>query len=460
MAVLYPSQDATMDWSSGDWSVADDNAKNHVAPIDNDTVRITANSSAAITLDADQIDIELAGLDMTGYTGTLTDDGTPRNLDVDGNVVLAGNVIQTTNFLIECSGSMTLTDGMTATGLQLTLDGTGTFTSNNVTVGDLVINTPGTVTLPGGPTGPVNCGAFTFSGGEFDQASQPVTATGDLIGEDPINLTNPGAFTQSGTGVDLKWRDASEKMASYTAVTGSTITRTGYVFADKVTVPEGVTMGADGAANFLYPYEPSANNFCDVQGTINTGKVKIRLAANRSNNTPILCPNVLFYLTANGGARTLTQSAEVQCSSLQLAGNGAVLAKIIFSGAGGRIGAVVLGDAAGATRDGGVEFGTGVFVIDSLGDQGQGANGHVVSVDSAYIQIAGGGTFDAAGAATMSANAGECHIEGLGTAHIDNFNPDAATHCHNCIDDGGNGGNLDFNKHAAPGSLGLLGVGI
>ena len=40
MALLYPTHDAgPTDWSSPSWSLADDNAKNHVKPTDTDIER-------------------------------------------------------------------------------------------------------------------------------------------------------------------------------------------------------------------------------------------------------------------------------------------------------------------------------------------------------------------------------------------------------------------------------------
>ena len=121
MAELYPSLETAMNYSAAEWSLADDNAKNHVAPVDGDSVRITVNSATTITVDTDQIDIELAGLDMTGYTGTFAMGG--NDLDVDGPAVLDGT-ITASGAAIYVAGTLDNKTVLPA-GLTVELDATG-----------------------------------------------------------------------------------------------------------------------------------------------------------------------------------------------------------------------------------------------------------------------------------------------------------------------------------------------
>ena len=265
MATLYPSQELTMNWSAAEWSEADNNAKNHAAPVDGDAVVFTANSSAAITLDADQIDIELASFDMTGYAGTFAmgeDD-----LDVDGPVTLDGTITASTGGRIYCDTHFIKTAGMTAlpSVLYIVLDGTGNVTCNSVTGGFLAVNTAATHTL-------ADDGYFS---GYWQNA-------GTLVGTGYTLYVNGAVYRSGGTVTNVTVEQTGTSnlgpfgvspLLEYRADASAVITLIGDVQANKVTLAAGSSVSGDFA---FYIYLPTASNFLDMAGTVgNTFDVQI-----------------------------------------------------------------------------------------------------------------------------------------------------------------------------------------
>jgi len=471
---LFPPHIA-LNHSDGTWSLANDDARNQTKPVAGDSETYSADSGG-LTLDEDTG--ALVDVNMTGYTGTLKSHNVAADphLTVSGTLTLDGTIADDpapSHITFDPNGHLVLTAGMSLTLVSnYIFGGTGNITPNGIAMGHIEINTAGTHTTVGaldttgltvttgtfvlGDDVAVGSANFLFTNGTFNMASNDITITGGDLTWAGGTLSNSGTFFHGGTG-DADWKTSGSKMGNYVLLSGAVITRTDEVRTLKATIPADATLAASGATSYLYLYNPTANDFLEILGTATTGDVLIYLNANRSNSKQILCPTV--ELKVFGSNDILTQSARVTCSTLQVRGLANNYGGITFSGAGGSLGDIELGLAGTATMDGRVDFGTGSFDIDSLADVG-GANGHVVAVGSAYIQINGGGTWNATGVATATATVGACHIEGLGTATVSNFNPDAMVHCHNCTDGGGNGANVDFDAHTPPGTMTMMGIGI
>ena len=102
---LYPSQEATMNWSASEWSLADDNAKDQAKPAagQGDTVIFTANSTAAMAVD--EATAVLSSLTTTGYTGTIT-----ANNDITVTGGANSVVLGSGTSLVGTSKSLIITD--------------------------------------------------------------------------------------------------------------------------------------------------------------------------------------------------------------------------------------------------------------------------------------------------------------------------------------------------------------
>ncbi len=142
MATLYPTQDNFGNWSDPEWSLADDNAKNHVKPTGTDDVVLTANSSATMTVDETGL---CASFDMGGYTGTLLFE--EAGIDCGGDMTLDGTITEEGSDDVFVGGNLVLTAGMTLTiDLNFVLNattGAKAITSNGITIGKFTINDGG-----------------------------------------------------------------------------------------------------------------------------------------------------------------------------------------------------------------------------------------------------------------------------------------------------------------------------
>ena len=360
MATLYPSQELTMNWSAAQWSEADDNAKNHVAPVDGDTVVFTANSSAAITLDSDQIDVELAAFNMIGYTGTFAMGA--YDLDVDGPVTLDGTLTASAGAVIYCSGTFAKSAGMTAlpAGLTVTLDGTGTVSCNSATGGKLIVNTSGTHTANPTSAGDGYWDSFTGTAGTFIDSGRLHTIAGtiDMSG---ISLTSTGIWLMSDTG-NLTTGGAGNVVSELQIGAGVTATMTNNTrFAKGST---NATSTLQGAYNFFCK-NPAADNFLDMAGTVNSQvTVQILMPADRSNNGAIKGGSLLLYQDSTT-SYTLTQSGAITITGANVirSSKDNKYMKLILGASGSSLGAVTLGYADGTNRHGILDLGDGAYTV-------------------------------------------------------------------------------------------------
>jgi len=353
--ILYPSQDATMNWSAAEWSVADNNAKNHVAPIDGDEVIFTANSSATITLDADQIDIELVGFDMTGYAGTFIMGS--NDLDVDGFCALDGT-ITATSAKIECSANFAKITGMTAvpSGLTIEANGTGNVYCSGITGGQLVINTAATHTA----TDAGFWESFTLIGGTYVDGGLAHTIAGSIVASGGV-LTSTATWTMTNTG-DLNGNSSNRIFSELIIGNGATFTATltNQVFTKKATLHENATLTG---AQILRLNQPAANDFLDMQGSVSGNtKVDVYLStASRSNSKPVKAHDLSFYATDD----VWTQSGIVTVSGTTaiygVSDN--TYASLVLGVSGCGLGTVRLGHVSDADRDGRLDLGDGGYAV-------------------------------------------------------------------------------------------------
>ncbi len=132
----YPAHSA-MNWSEAKWSLADDDAQDQAKPGGAEDVIFTLNSGD-VTMDEGSA--ALGGLDMAGHVGTLDIDG--QTLDIDGVAELEGTIEDTaTGGAIEVSGALVKSNALSAPGIAITLNGTGTVTCGGNSDGLLTVNT-------------------------------------------------------------------------------------------------------------------------------------------------------------------------------------------------------------------------------------------------------------------------------------------------------------------------------
>jgi hypothetical protein len=114
------------------------------------------------------------------------------------NIDFTGSTCTVTAGLLNISGSLTLATGGTYTGLVPVFAGTGTVTPNGKTIGIVVVNTAGTVTLGGALT---SSGTITFTAGTFTTSASnyTVTATQITVGGGTLTLNGSTVALSSAT---------------------------------------------------------------------------------------------------------------------------------------------------------------------------------------------------------------------------------------------------------------------
>ncbi len=304
MATLYPTQDAgPTNWSAANWSLADDNAKNHVKPANADVVIFTVNSGS---IDLDENSANLASLDMTGYAATLDITVFGGTITVAGDCTLDGTLANTSaSGSLTVGGDLVLVSGLT---FDITLGTTmtgGTITSNAVVYGTVTVSS-GTVTMLDNFTfaacpltgGTWNTGGFDMAvgavvmfGGTLNLGSSSFTYTanflnfgtaitingGDLVGSVDMGL-NGGSFTALGdfssdlNGNDFKVAGGTLDLGSstWTQTNGDGFTHT----SGTVTCTSDNSATIDAAGNTLSNI--TASNIIDViNGTDGGGNTKL-----------------------------------------------------------------------------------------------------------------------------------------------------------------------------------------
>jgi len=200
-ATIVAATGAAGNWTAGSAWVGG------VAPTAADDAQITATTTS-ITIDNGAV---AKSVDFTGFTGTATHNA---------------------NATIIVSGSITLAAGMTYTHSAtsiLAMNGTGTLTTNGITVGQFQINIGGAMTLGNNVT--ANGSAITKS------ASGTFTANGKTV-----ELTGVGSVTLAGSG----WSFYNLTRTGNAALTDSLL------LAANITVTNTFTLTGNSALNRLF----------------------------------------------------------------------------------------------------------------------------------------------------------------------------------------------------------------
>lgn len=373
-----------------------------------------ASVAGDVQLDGGTMGASGAGAKLDGAVTVTASDGYitwgSGNFDIDGSIDAGGDTVTHQN----CDGSA-LTCDTDATNLDL-----GSILAALQT---LAID----VSMPAGgntvtkTTEKLVCGStvgggFDLTQGTFDAVSFDVDCYGDLT-YTAGNLSNSGGWIQWGAN-NADWNSSAQKLAAYVVAAGATITLTGYVYTAKATITGDV---ADSGANRIYIQNGAAGWWGAQTGDLRAGLgCRGTTEAGPANDITILADKPFLYIP--NGDRTLTMDASLSI------GAGAVtiyridaagIATLDMQGNALTCGAIALGDAGDATKHGKIDFGEGRHSIAGLARANAGDNSNAAALDSSYIQITGGGTFDSAGIG-VSATAEVVHIEGLGTATIQN----------------------------------------
>ena len=298
MAVRTWEGDETALWSTaGNWDTG--------VPEDGDSV--VMDNAANCSLDADQIDIELAGFDMSGYTGTFA--MADNDLDVDGNCVLDGTITADEGAVIYVSGQFTKTTGMTALPSTLTIEhdvtdfmATRGLLTNSVTGGNLIIN--GTFT-----SAPQDAGYwdnFTMTAGSFVPSNFEQSFAGN-ISYGGGSFSSTSIWHMTGTGKTISWTSGTAIWKLHIA-SGVSITSSNYIRVARFHC-EGTLTGSD----YLHIYYITANDFWEAGGgTVSINDVYLQTDATVSNTDDIVIVNKDFRLLGTKtGAYTLTLSGDL-----------------------------------------------------------------------------------------------------------------------------------------------------
>lgn len=418
-------------------------------------------------------------LDIVGTaTGDITFSGTGELHGfttplIDGNVLLGGAVDVHWGESLSISGSFdaqghalthNYTSGATGTITLDTDDGARDFDLGaSGDIGDVAV-----VVNSGGSTFTcqmdLTCGAFTLSGGTYDDDGQAHDITGHLV-KTGGTFISTGAWTHRGTS-----NLSMTEFAHYLVADGATITQTGASGAKRLTVPSGATLNLGGGT---FAVSVAGNsNYVVIQGTVAGNQTfSFGMTDNVSNAGFAIggTSNLILRGLWAAADKTLTFT-----SDLTVAGT---LKIYQYDPAGRKFavdmnnkelsvgGITTLGREVAEDRSGVLLLRGGSHHLGGLVGGNAGNLANELDTGSAYVEIANGSTWDGTDIATL-ANVG-AHFTALGTLTLKDFDgsdPGEKLHFHTAagavITDGGNNDYADIDAHAAPGSMALCGVGV
>ena len=443
-ATLYPSRDATMNWTAAEWSLADDNAKNHVAPVDGDSVIFTNNSSATITLDADQIDIELAGLNMTvgpgGYAGTFAMGS--NDLDVDGVCALAGT-ITASGANIEVAGNFAIIGTPLPAGLTITLNGTGNLTTVSGNLAALIIDHAGTTTfLTKG-----FWGSYRIDDGAVNYANFDLDVVGNIVGTSSVDAqTNQGVWTITGTATASLWTAVSSNETIEHLTIGAsgavTINEGSFLGIRKLTMVSGGTIDKGTVGNIIF-LDPLANWWNAESGTINAD-VQIRGTATDPGDAITIAAG---DLTVRGSSWTAAGNVTLSNGDFVL-GMTIAAASLDMNGHNLLCTNITIGDDENCT----LTLGEGSHTVTGNITEAGGAQVKTIELETSTVHL--GGTFDGTGLTVTAGAAARIAVGDNSTAPtLTNVTAGSPVDASGILDGTGNSTNIRFAR-------GLVGGGV
>jgi len=444
----------TVDADSELWGVAGSWVEEAV-PVATDNIVFNA-SSGDIALNENSA--ALGGLNMTDYLGTFTLNNTTV-LDLN-DVVVFGSTLATpgtATIQIAANAGVTLLDMPNIPAeILLYFDGNSSLLCNVVYCGSIQVINGVTLT----PSDALYCWALTLdAGATIAGGNNPVRVAGNISIDATAVMSNTGAWIQVGSGTlaNLTYTNA---FASIGNNVGVTTTLTANCYCRKQTFAGTLT---GGAFNLVF-LGASAGWWASAATAAINSNIQLNTpapVATPGANTSIVLGNKNFLFTTPGaGDRTLTIDGDLDLGPtagiLYFSPSAGITATLNMSGHKVRATQVALG---GATTGGGVLTSFSQLLVGAGGlARGHADNAtNALALGSAYVETKGNitGTTIA-----VTATAGACHIQGVGAPTITDFDPDTVVYAHDCVDGGGSNANLEFDTHAPPGSLALMGVGI
>ena len=407
----------------------------------------------------DEATAALGSMTMTGYIATLTIASATTDVDVNGAVILDGTIaLGAATGDIYCAGAFTKTTSMTVlpAGLTVILDGTGNVTCNSVAGGALVVNTAGTHTATADSAGNGYWESFTLTTGTYVDSARPHTIAGSIVNT-AGTLTSTGAWTMTATG-NLLNNASTSRFASLTIGTGATFTATmtGNVYTAKAALAADATLTGNV---ILYLFQPTANNYLDMLGTVAGGAdVSIYTTGNYSNAGTIKA-NVLSMEAY--GNRTMTYSGVIKADSTAIKGVYSGASNHFFfvlAGSGSSLGAVTLGQGGSVDRHGDMDLGNGTYTI-AIASVTSGAVDLTNSIDFGDVVIALSGTLSGTDITCFGeTNSSGSHaiIHGGTVSNVSMPLDDAALDCTDDVYDGG--GNVNCWMPGVTGVHGMIGA--
>ncbi len=292
--------------------------------------------------------------------------------------------------------------------MTVTLDGTGDITTVAANRADLVVNTAGTHTA----ITTQYWDDFTMTAGTFVGTGQTINVAGDALytAGTCTGLTIVQSGTANYTGLSISWNTTSNHPISYATGTYDLITMADRLYADKAVFdPTGSLAGATR----LYIYENTtevANNFLDVEATVDTGNVEIWLRLLESTSNAGTIRGKSLHLIASND--TLTQTGPIYIASttaLEGAG-GTARGRLLIGVDDCTLGAVTLGLAGAAINTGQLDLGVsryGVTIASIASSRADQAN--FMRYGDGIIRLSG--TIDGTSMTSESAATGGLHAE-------------------------------------------------
>lgn len=240
MATKYP------DWAPQFWR------DNWCGPLDDgvqDVTKAGVGDAGVFTFNSNIVTLDTNeacdSLDMSagGSAARINAASGAHSLDVGGAVMYAG--AGGADVTLYCGGSFEAVWPDTGVGLLtlLVMDGTGTLTTNGVTMPPIEVNAAGAYTL----ADELTCKGFTFTAGEFEVNGQVVNVDGDLLIVGVAGFVgHTGAWVHRGGDLQNDTGYA-QRFGPLTIGQGGKSTTIGAVRASKLTIGAGVDgVAADG----------------------------------------------------------------------------------------------------------------------------------------------------------------------------------------------------------------------
>ena len=390
MAVKYAPR-VTFVWS-GSWCDGNDGVRDTVTPVAGDIPAFDGQSGDA-TLDEDSVAAPgLGAMIMNGYTRTLAFGN--FDIDVDGDCSLSGIITVGTGILSVAGDFSLALFTILPTNFPVHIDGTAGGSPDIITHNS---NTNGALTIEGTANIQAQDAAawdsFTHTAGTYDPNSQAHAIGGSINYDGSGEVTQSGVWTLSGT-LNSTWNSTTFAMKELIIAAGASVTLTGNTIFTKGFV--NTTASVTGAFQFKC-YNPAANDFLDMQGTIASNVIpQVFIFISLSNSGTIKGGAFLIVGTDD----VLTQTGAVSVTSTVVrSGSATTQGTLILSGGPHSLGPVTAGQA-GQDKRGILTLGGGVSMT-SFAAVGTGVSGNSeLNFANAFTQLTG--TIDGIGVTSTS----------------------------------------------------------